>query len=217
MVSALVGLYVITPDQPLAQYREQLLTVLRARPALLQYRRKNVSDACRLEEARSIQALMHTLAASEALPPVPLIINDALWLAETLGCGLHQGQGDGSLSEARQRLGPNAIIGRTCHQSQALAEQAIAEGASYLAFGAVYPSRTKPLATRIDPSDLLALIQQVTSQSQHPVCAIGGLQPENAQVVRAAGAQLLAVSQDIWSRQGEALRDRLAEWRRVFL
>ena len=133
------------------------------------------------------------LAALCAEQGVPLIVNDDLALASRLrdagfsGVGLHLGQGDGSLRQARERLGPQTIIGATCHARLDLAARAADEGASYLAFGRFFVSHTKPEA----PPASLALLAGA-ARFGLPRVAIGGIDGDNVVTARAAGAELLA-------------------------
>lgn len=125
-----------------------------------------------------------------------LIINDRVDLAQQCAAhGVHLGQGDGSVREARQRLGPTAIIGVTCHASLALAKQASDEGASYVAFGRFFPSATKPHAESAPPS----LIFEAKRCLSIPVVAIGGITHENMQPLLSAGADSLAVCQGLFA------------------
>ena len=184
--NSLQGLYLITNEDDFIVLRPKLEAALQAGIALLQYRRKKTPKLQQEQEARDILALCNQYH-------VPLIINDDLTLAEKLSCGLHLGQGDGSLIDARARLGINAIIGRTCHASLELAKQAADDGASYLAFGAVFPSTTKPKAQLVS----LEVLAAAAKQFDLPICAIGGLTPENAENIKASGINLYAVVSDI--------------------
>ncbi|WP_110685650.1 thiamine phosphate synthase [Salinicola aestuarinus] len=187
---ALNGLYAIT-DSGLLSEDSRLLDAcgqaLEAGIALLQYRDKSDDTARRRRQTEALASLC-------ARHATPLIINDDLALAEWLrarwgeGVGLHLGQGDGSLALARARLGDDAIIGATCHGSLALAERAAGEGASYLAFGRFFPSRTKPAAV---PASLTILAE--AARFGLPRVAIGGIDGETAGQAREAGAELLAV------------------------
>ena len=107
------------------------------------------------------------------------MINDDLDLAGRYGLGVHLGQSDGEISDATQKLPQGVIIGRTCLNSLALAEKAIQDGATYVAFGAIYATSTKPEAGNVG----IEVIRQARQQFDVPICAIGGLTVENAQVV----------------------------------
>ncbi|MEO0883133.1 MAG: thiamine phosphate synthase [Pseudomonadota bacterium] len=124
------------------------------------------------------------------------IMNDSAELAETSGAdGVHLGQRDGSIKEARARLGDDAIIGATCHDSRHLAMVAGEEGAAYVAFGAFFPTDTKHTEHRPDP-DILTWWQEVM---EIPCVAIGGINIDNAPGLIRAGADFLAVSSGLWA------------------
>ena len=189
MTVSLRGVYLITPDQ---NDTDALLAatapLLAAGVALLQYRNKTADAALRLAQATALQALCSAHG-------VPLLVNDQVELAKAVGAaGVHLGEDDGELAAARALLGPQAIIGASCYNDPALAQRAIAAGASYVAWGAFYPSSTKPLARRADV--------QLLHDGHHlgvPQVAIGGLTPDNAGVLVDAGADLLAVISGIYA------------------
>lgn len=177
------GLYAITDSQLLAD--DRLLpyceAALRGGARLLQYRDKSGDTQKRLREASQLLELCDQHQAR-------LIINDDLELAAKLGCDLHLGQDDGSLPEARQRLGQQAIIGATCHHQLSLAQQAAEQQASYIAFGRFFASHTKPGEVLADTN----LLQQAQSLGL-PLVAIGGISLDNASPLINAGAAMLAV------------------------
>ncbi len=143
---------------------------------------------------------------------VPLLINDDIQLAmQVQAAGVHLGQGDTTLTEARQLLGQHAIIGITCHADVALAEAATAHGASYLAFGRFYPSTTKPAAPAADPQ-VLGLAKSL----QLPVAAIGGINLGNAESLIRAGADLLAVAGGLFSTDINDVGARARDFSRLF-
>lgn len=155
----------------------------------LQYRDKSGDQARRLREATELRALCLHHGAR-------LIINDDPALALRVQAdGVHLGQTDGDPAEARQRLGSRAIIGVTCHDSIALAQHAKRAGASYVAFGRFFPSRTKPDAPPA-PADLLTRARATVGL---PIVAIGGITLENGASLLEAGADWLAVSHDLFS------------------
>lgn len=177
------GLYLITPDEPDS---DRLLA--RVRPALaagtrwLQYRNKSANADLRRQQAQRLLPLCREFS-------VPLIVNDDWRLAADIGAdGAHLGADDGELAAARAALGTDALLGASCYDDFTRAERAIAAGASYAAFGAFFPSGTKPLARRAD----LQLLRQAT-RLPVPTVAIGGIRPDNARSLIAAGADLLAV------------------------
>ena len=177
------GLYAITPDDPdTDRLLARVETVLRAGAAWLQFRNKTASDDLRAEQALVLQPLCRTYG-------VPLIINDDWALAAAIGAaGAHLGEDDGELALARHELGGDALLGASCYDDLRLARQAVAAGANYVAFGAFFPSPTKPNARRAT----LELLRDSAALGV-PRVAIGGITPDNARPLVAAGADLLAV------------------------
>lgn len=143
--------------------------------------------------------------AAEALLPichkfhVPLILNDRIDLARDVGAdGVHLGQSDGSVAEARAKLGLDAMIGVTCHNSRHLAFLAGDAGADYVAFGAFFPTKTKATKFTAEPE----LLSWWSDISEVPAVAIGGIIPENCLALITAGAHFLAVSSGVWDHPG---------------
>ncbi|WP_426115738.1 thiamine phosphate synthase [Pseudomonas sp. DSP3-2-2] len=177
------GLYAITDSQLLAgKFLSYVEAALEGGVTLLQYRDKGNDESRRLREATALLKLCEQYKTR-------LIINDDAELASRLGVGVHLGQTDGSLTLARTILGREAIVGATCHGSLELAEQAKADGASYVAFGRFFTSNTKPEAPAI-PLDIL---EQARARFHLPIAVIGGVTLENAPQLIAHGADLLAV------------------------
>ena len=200
------GLYLITNDDPIQLLLEKLDVALSTgQVAILQYRRKKIAKLDQPLEVQQIKALCEK-------HQVPFVINDDLDLAEQFGLGVHLGQSDGEITDAIQRLPQGVIIGRTCLNSLELAEKAIAEGASYVAFGAVYATSTKPEAGNVG----IEVIQQARQKFDVPICAIGGLTVENSQVVIEAGASLCAVISDILGRSTAEIPARVNAWAKLF-
>lgn len=200
------GLYLITNDDPISLLLEKLQVALATgHIAILQYRRKKVAKADQPLEVEQIKILCEKYQ-------VPFVINDDLSLAEQFGLGVHLGQSDGEITDAIQRLPQGVIIGRTCLNSLELAEKAIAEGATYVAFGAVYATSTKPEAGNVG----IAVIQQAKQKFEVPICAIGGLTVENSQMVIDAGASLCAVISDILGRSTAEIPARVNAWAKLF-
>ncbi len=195
------GLYAITDSQLLAGGRllPYVEAALKGGARLLQYRDKSSDEARRLREAEALRELCARHGAQ-------LIINDDAELAARLGVGLHLGQGDGSLAAARALLGRKAIIGATCHARLDLAEQAIREGASYVAFGRFFDSNTKPGA----PAASLELLAQARQLAGLPIVAIGGVTLDNAPSLIAHGASLVAVIHALFSAENAAEVERRA-------
>ena len=201
-VNKLRGLYAITDSTLLADGRllPYAEAALKGGARLLQYRDKTGSDATRLREAEALRQLCERHGAT-------LIINDDAELAARLDVGLHLGQEDGSLADARALLGGRAIIGATCHARPELAEQARREGASYVAFGRFFNSSTKPGA----PAATLELIEQARRQIDLPIVAIGGVTLDTAPQLIASGADLIAVVHALFAADSAAEVERRAQ------
>ena len=176
------GLYLVTPDEPdSARLRERVAPLLPF-ATWLQYRNKAATPALRAVQASMLQALC-------AAHGVPLVVNDDPRLAASVGAaGVHLGAGDAAIATARALLGEGALIGVSCYDDPGRARDAVALGADYVAFGALFPSGTKPGACKADSS----LLRQARMLGV-PVVAIGGITPENAAIPIDAGADLLAV------------------------
>lgn len=184
-VTAMRGVYAITdagllPGDLLA---ERAGAALDGGISLLQYRNKGADKALRLRECKVLKQLCDRYGT-------PLLINDDVELCIAAGAdGVHLGQSDTGLQIARARLGKGAIIGVTCHSDVALAQEAERQGASYVAFGRFFPSKTKPLAK---PASL-DVLQQARQALTLPIVAIGGINAENGAALLDAGADMLAV------------------------
>lgn len=201
MNKPLRGLYAITDSQLLAGGRllPYVAAALAGGARLLQYRDKSADAACRLDEAGALAELCARHGAA-------LIVNDDLELAARLGVGLHLGQEDGSLAAARARLGEAAIIGGTCHARLDLAERAVAEGASYVAFGRFFDSNTKPGAPAATPE----LLEQARARLDRPIVAIGGVTLETAPGLIRRGADMVAVIHALFAADSAAEVERRA-------
>lgn len=186
---AIRGLYAVT-DTALLQGR--LLPAVTAAVAggagIVQYRDKSSEHARRLQEACALRRLCHDHGAL-------LLINDDVELAlQSSADGVHLGQSDTALALARQQLGAGAVIGITCHDRSDLAMAAIAGGADYLAFGAMFASATKPQA-RVCPLGMLS----TPLPASLPRVAIGGITPDNVRSIIDAGAHAVAVVASLWN------------------
>ncbi|EMY6266886.1 thiamine phosphate synthase [Acinetobacter baumannii] len=200
------GLYLITNDDPIQLLLEKLDAALATRQiAILQYRRKKVDKADQPAEVEQIKQLCEKYQ-------VPFVINDDLKLAAQFGLGVHLGQSDGDITDAKSQLPEGVIIGRTCLNSLELAQKAIADGATYVAFGAVYATATKPEAGNVG----IEVIKQAAAQYDLPICAIGGLTVENSKPVIEAGADLCAVISDILGRSTAEIPARVQAWAQLF-
>jgi thiamine-phosphate pyrophosphorylase len=176
------GLYLVTPDDADTARLLARVAPLLAHATWLQYRNKAADPGLRATQAAALQAWC-------AAAGVPLLVNDDPALAAAIGAaGVHLGDGDAAIGAARELLGGDAIIGASCYDDDARARACAAAGASYLAFGALFPSATKPHARRASP----ALLRAATRHGL-PLVAIGGITPDNAGIAIAAGADLVAV------------------------
>lgn len=183
-------LYLISPLDVGGDFPARLEEALAAAPvAAFQFR---VKDLTQHEAARLAEPLQAICAAHD----VAFIVNDDMALAKRLGAdGLHLGQEDGDLKEARQLLGPEAQIGVTCHNSRHFAMEAGEAGADYVAFGAFYPTTTKAVEHHADPE----ILEWWQGMFELPCVAIGGITPDNAAVLVKAGADFIAVSSAVWT------------------
>lgn len=170
---------------------------------LIQLREKDLPDREWLQRAREVRILTAQARAR-------FILNDRPDLARLAGAdGVHLGQDDVTLRDARRIVGPLSLIGVSTHDRPQL-EQAILAGAGYLGVGPVFSSTTK------DFSDLagLAFVRQAAETTTLPWYAIGGIHEENIEQVLEAGASRVAVSSAVVRapsprRAAAALRARL--------
>ncbi len=179
------GLYAITPTEvPDGQRLSDMAeAAVRGGARVLQYRDKSQDREKRFKEARKLRDICR--AAN-----VPLIINDDIALAAACDAdGVHLGRDDAALAEARERLGPKALIGVSCYNRLELAEQAQTLGADYIAFGRFFPSSSKPEAVQAQPQ----LLTRARAELTVPIVAIGGISPQNGGPLIRAGAHMLAV------------------------
>lgn len=197
MSYSIKGLYLVTPDTDDTDWLcAQVTRALVGGVQLVQYRHKTATPALRQHQASALLTLCRAAG-------VPLIINDHVSLAQALDAdGVHVGQQDSAVAEARALLGPDKIVGASCYNQLALAHQAQAAGASYAAFGACYPSPTKPHA----PRATAALFTQARQSVRLPLVAIGGLTADNALPLLQAGADALAVITDVFQANEPAAR-----------
>jgi len=185
------GLYAITDTANLSS--ELMLTrteeILRAGAKLLQYRNKQANENTRIAEAEQLLDLCRKYS-------VPLIINDDISLAVQIGAdGVHLGKTDSSIANAREHLGNNAMVGCSCYNDLDRAQLVSKSGVDYIAFGAFFPSPTKPGAAHATAD----IIQTAKQKFDLPVVAIGGITPENGQSLIAAGADMLAVISGLYA------------------
>jgi thiamine-phosphate pyrophosphorylase len=188
-------LYLISPQGVGGSFPDRLKVALE--PGLAAAFQLRVKDMDEHELARLAEPLQRICADAN----VAFIVNDSMSLAKRLGAdGVHLGQSDGDVREARALLGPSAQIGKTCHDSRHLAMEAGEAGADYVAFGAFYPTTTKPSDYRPHPS----ILTWWSTLFEIPCVAIGGITPGNARPLVDAGADFLAVCQAVWGKDDPA-------------
>jgi thiamine-phosphate pyrophosphorylase len=203
-------LYVITDGRliPEGKLCDQVDQAIAGGAVLVQYREKLRGRQERYRDARALVALC-------TRRKVPLIVNDDIELALAAEAhGVHLGRHDASIQQARDRLGPRAIIGISCYNRLELALQAAGQGAGYVAFGRFFVSKTKPEAVHALPS----LLQQARREIGLPIAAIGGITPENGGELLTAGASLLAVIHGVFGQPdaGKAARGYAALFEREY-
>ena len=188
-------LYLISPQDVGGPFPDRLRAALE--PGVASAFQLRVKDVEEHELARLAEPLQHICADAD----VAFIVNDSMQLAKRLGAdGVHLGQSDGDIREARALLGPSAQIGKTCHDSRHLAMEAGEAGVDYVAFGAFYPTTTKPSSYRPDPS----ILSWWSAVFEIPCVAIGGITADNAKPLVDAGADFLAVCQAVWGKDDPA-------------
>ncbi len=189
MAKPSADIYLISPLDVTAGFADRLARALDAGPvAAFQFRVKGLDDHAAAPLAEPLQRIC-------ADRDVAFIVNDSVSLAKRLGAdGVHLGQKDGDVREARERLGRDVQIGVTCHDSRHFAMAAGEAGADYVAFGAFFPSSTKD-TEHVATLDTLEWWQTIF---ELPCVAIGGITPENCGPIVQAGADFLAVSNAVW-------------------
>jgi thiamine-phosphate pyrophosphorylase len=199
-VFAASGVYAITDEHLLSGTRlvPAVEQALAGGVRIIQYRCKTGEFRDRVAQAAALKTLCHSAQAS-------LIINDDIDLCQAVEAdGVHLGQSDTALAEARYRLGPTAIIGASCHDQPALVAAAEKQGASYIALGRFFPSLTKPGA----PAASIANLRQIRQQTRLPIVAIGGVTADNGKALIDAGADMLAVINYLFAAQDIKARAR---------
>ncbi len=190
-MNRLKGLYVVTDRQlslDIGVATEKLVAkVIEGGAGIIQYRNKQSALTIRRHEAATLAVLCKEMGTT-------FLINDDVDLAlEVDADGVHLGQSDTPLSNARKLLGQDKIIGITCHNDIELAKQAEQDGADYVAFGRFYPSISKPTASPASIDVLKFASEQLTI----PICAIGGINQNNASALINHGADMVAVTYSV--------------------
>lgn len=190
------GLYAITDCENLdiSTLLDYTSVILANGAALLQYRNKKDTAAKKIDKAEKIQELCHTFN-------IPFIINDDIDLARSLGAdGLHLGENDMDCRKARIILGPECIIGVSCYNDLQRAAFAVSNGASYIAFGAFFPTDSKRGTVKAE----INIIREARNTFSVPVAAIGGITPQNGKQLLVAGANYLAVISGLYASKDPA-------------
>lgn len=183
-------LYLISPLETGGDFPAQLRRALSAASvAAFQFRVKGLDQHKAAVLAEPLQEICAEFGTA-------FIVNDDVALARRISAdGVHLGQGDMSLSDAREILGSDVQIGVTCHGSRHLAMEAGEGGADYVAFGAFFPSLTKDAGHQAE----IEVLQKWAAIMEVPCVAIGGITPDNAKPIIDAGADFIAVSGGVWS------------------
>jgi thiamine-phosphate pyrophosphorylase len=204
-------LYLLTNDDEFELLYRKLETALATGLiGLLQIRRKQVLATPNGQATLYNEAVQIVVLAREY--SVPVVINDDILLAAKLGVGVHLGQQDGSVRQAKQQLAPEQIIGRTCHGNVALVKEAKSDGASYAAMGAIFASNTKPNADTITRQQLIDGCQQSIE-----MCVIGGLTAENIGQLVGLPISYIAVVGDIMDLPVDGIAERCQQWQQALM
>jgi len=209
MTKTLYGLYAITDEQlmPVSEFKAMAEAALSSGVKIIQYRDKSDDNDKRLSQASALRSLCDLYNAT-------LIINDDIELTlQTNADGVHIGQDDLSIEEARQRLGPNKIIGVSCYNNTCLAEKAIENGADYIAFGSFFGSTIKPDAPKAE----IHLISSIKNNHTIPVCCIGGITIDNCNKLLSEKADMLAVISELFSsRNVNDIKNKCSQFMQAF-
>lgn len=172
---------------------------------LLQYRNKRASSRELFEVSRSISATLSRLAKPRSYEP-RFVVNDRADIAVLANAqGVHVGQQDLNVEEARAILGPGNLVGVSTHSLEQLAA-ADKTSADYIAFGPIFPTSSKE---NPDPVVGLEMLREARQHTPKPLVAIGGITLERAADVFRAGADSLAVARDLIAAQNPAARAQL--------
>ncbi|MGB3796940.1 MAG: thiamine phosphate synthase [Alteraurantiacibacter sp.] len=193
-------LYLISPLETGGDFPDRLDRALGAGQGVTTAFQFRVKDLDQHDAARRAAPLQEICAARD----VGFIVNDSVPLAKRLKAdGVHLGQSDGLISDAREELGRDIQIGVTCHASRHFAMEAGEAGADYVAFGSFFPSSTKQSEHRPE----VEILEWWSGLFEIPCVAIGGITPGNCKPLVQAGADFLAVSHAVWGGdEAEAIR-----------
>lgn len=191
------GLYAITPDfESTDDLLDKTRQVLEGGAQLIQYRNKSASRVLLREQAELLLQLCRK-------HKIPLIINDHVDLVMGIDAdGVHVGQNDAAITHARKQLGRDKIVGASCYNNGDLALQAEKQGADYVAFGAFFPSLTKPDAISVSAN----LVDQAKNKLVVPIVGIGGIRLTNAAAVIKSGCAAIAVCNDLFHTENSKVK-----------
>ena len=183
------GLYAITPDSAdLNTLIQKTKSAIEGGAFMVQYRSKIQDRDVKMQQCAAILRLCREYE-------IPCIVNDDVDMCRILEAdGVHLGEKDDNIAEVRHILGEDAIIGSSCYDQLDRAKSAQKEGASYVAFGAMFPTSTKPNA----PRATLALLKEAKREIQIPIVAIGGITVNNAHDVIKTGIDAIAVINSLY-------------------
>ena len=184
-------IYLISPNNIYPQFYRDLREVLSTgKVSFFQLRLKKYSLKNKILIGRKINLICKKYH-------VKFLVNDDPSLAKKLNAdGCHLGQKDTSINEARKIIG-NKIIGITCHNSIKLSKAAIKEKASYIAFGAFFPTKTKNVNYRVTTK----VLNKAKKLTKNPIVAIGGINNYNYKKLLLNNANLLAISSYVWNNK----------------
>ena len=184
-------IYLISPNKIYKNFYNKLNKVLKTgKVSFFQLRLKKYSFKEKIFIGKKIKIICKK-------NKVKFLINDDPFLAKKLKAdGCHIGQKDMPLKEARKIIGKK-IIGVTCHNSLKLAQTAIKNGASYVAFGAFFSSKTK----KIKYMASIKILNKMKKINKIPVVAIGGINSDNYKNLLLNNANFLAISNYIWKNK----------------
>ena len=213
----LQGLYLIADTAQLTEKNvgEYIAALIETGVSIVQLRdKKHGMDKSGTKEKRR---LARTIQAQCRIYNIPFIVNDDVVLAKAIDAdGVHLGQDDMDVQEARRYLGHNKYIGVSCYASIQRALQAQRSGADYVAFGAIFRSTTKPQARCLGLSvnQSLQALKKLSTGINVPICAIGGITPDQSKEVLGCGVQMIAVAAGILkaAKPLQAVKQYRAAW-----
>ena len=191
--SRLSGIYPITPDVLLSDlsYEDVLEKIIASGINIFQFRIKSMS----IRKTRRLFSLTYDLCIKYN---VLLIINNNIELAKNFDdVGLHIGDSDINISEARKILGNNRIIGISCYNSIKKALNAQANGANYVSFGSMFPTKSKKRYTLCSHD----MLEEVKKHIKIPICVIGGINHENIKSFNKIKPDMISMISGIFSEQ----------------